>query len=63
MTPDLHDKMQKNHVKLCYLSMGPEGRVCLVRLLGILWIRDEYGIFEKVSYGLTCAEKCLSNDC
>ena len=30
---DLHDKMQK-HVILCCLSMGPEGRVVLVRLLG-----------------------------
>ena len=33
MAPDLHDKM-KNHVILCCLSMGPEGRVGLVRLLG-----------------------------
>ena len=34
MAPDLHDKMQKNHVKLCCLSMGPEGGADLVRLLG-----------------------------
>ena len=33
MAPDLHDKM-KNHVILCCLSMGPEGRVGSVRLLG-----------------------------
>ena len=33
MAPDLHDKMQ-NHVIICCLSMGPEGRVGLVRLLG-----------------------------
>ena len=30
--------------------MGPEGRADLVRLLGY-WLRDEYGSFEKVSYG------------
>ena len=45
----------KNHVILCCLSMRPEGRAGLVRLLGfygaawILWLRDEYGTFEKVS--------------
>ena len=33
MAPDLRDKMQ-NHVMLCCLSMGPEGRADLVRLLG-----------------------------
>ena len=32
--PDLHDKMQKNHVILCCLLMEPEGRADLVRLLG-----------------------------
>ena len=31
--------------------MGPEGEVALVRPAWILWLRDEYGIFEKVSYG------------
>ena len=35
MAPDLHDKM-KNHVILCCLLMGPEGRADLVRLLGFV---------------------------
>ena len=32
MAPDLHDKC-KNQVIFCCLSMGPEGRADLVRLL------------------------------
>ena len=34
IAPDLHDKMAKSHVILCCLSMGPEPRADLVRLLG-----------------------------
>ena len=29
----------------------------------ILWLRAEYGSFEKVSYGRRVPEECLSNDC
>ena len=46
MMPDLHDKLQ-NHIILCCLPMEPEGRAAA----WILWLRDEYGTFEKVSYG------------
>ena len=31
--------------------MGPEGRSGLGAAAWILWLRDEYGSFEKVSYG------------
>ena len=41
----------KNHVMLCCLSMGPEGESGLGAAAWILWLRDEYGTFEKVSYG------------
>ena len=42
MAPDLHDKMQKSrHILLSGLGAAA----------WILWLRDEYGIFEKVSYG------------
>ena len=41
----------KNHVILCCLSIGPEGASGLGAAAWILWLRDEYGIFEKVSYG------------
>ena len=50
MALDLHDKMQKN-VILCCLSMGPEGRADLVRLLGYCGYGMNTVLFEKVSYG------------
>ena len=50
MAPDLHDKMQKSrHI---VLSFDGARRVSgLGAAAWILWIRDEYGSFEKVSYG------------
>ena len=50
MAPDLHDKTQKSrHI---VLSFGGARRVSgLGAAAWILWLRDEYGIFEKVSYG------------
>ena len=40
----------KNHVIVCCLSMGSEGESGLGATAWILWIRDEYGSFENVSY-------------
>ena len=50
MAPDLHDKMQKSrHI---VLSFDGARRVSgLGAAAWILWLRDEYGTFEKVSYG------------
>ena len=50
MAPDLHDKIQKSrHVAL---SFDGARRECgLGAAAWILWLRNEYGIFEKVSYG------------
>ena len=45
--PYLHEKMHKSRRILC-LSMGPEGRADWVAAAWILWLRDEYGSFEKV---------------
>ena len=42
-------------------NMGNHQRACAAAW--ILWVREEYGTFEKVSYWWTCAEECLSNDC
>ena len=50
MAPDLTIKY-KNHVILCCLSMVPERRGGLGAAAWILWLRDDYGTFEKVSYG------------
>ena len=50
MAPDLHDKMQKSrHI---VLSFDGARRVSgLGAAAWILWSRDEYGSFEKVSHG------------
>ena len=50
MAPDLHDKMQKSrHIVLSFdgtrRERGPGAAAW------ILWLRDEYGTFENVSYG------------
>ena len=50
MAPDLHDKMQKSsHIVLSF--DGARRKSGLGAAAWILWLRDEYGIFEKVSYG------------
>ena len=50
MAPDLHDKMQKSrHIVLSFDGTRRESG--LGAAAWILWLRDEYGIFEKVSYG------------
>ena len=41
----------KSHVILCCLSMGARRESGLGATAWILWLRDEYGTFEKVSYG------------
>ena len=41
----------ENSGTLFSLLMGPEGEVDLGAAAWILWIRDEGGCFEKVSYG------------
>ena len=47
--PDLHDKMQKSrHIVLSFDGARRESG--LGAAAWILWIRDEYGSFEKVSY-------------
>ena len=48
--PDLHDKMQKSrHILLSFDGARRESG--LGAAAWILWLRDEYGSFEKVSYG------------
>ena len=50
MAPDLNDKMQKSrHIVLSFDGARRESG--LGAAAWILWIRDEYGSFEKVSYG------------
>ena len=50
MAPDLHDKMQKSrHIVLSF--DGARRGSGLGAAAWILWLRDEYGTFEKVSYG------------
>ena len=50
MVPDLRDKMQKSrHIVLSFDGARRESG--LGAAAWILWLRDEYGIFEKVSYG------------
>ena len=47
---DLHDKIQKSrHIVLSF--DGARRRSGLAAAAWILWLRNEYGIFEKVSYG------------
>ena len=49
MAPDLHDKMQNSrHIVLSFDGFRRSG---LSAAGWILWLRDEYGILEKVSYG------------
>ena len=49
MAPDLHDKIQKSrHIVLSF--DGARRRSGLCAALFILWLRNEYGTFEKVSY-------------
>ena len=49
-TPDLHDNMRKSRHIL--LSFDGARRVSgLGAAAWILWLRDEHGSFEKVSYG------------
>ena len=48
--PDLHDKMQRSrHILLSF--DGARRGSGLGAAAWILWLRDEYGSFEKVSYG------------
>ena len=50
MAPDLHDKMQKSrHIVMSFDGARRESG--LGADAWILWLRDEYGIFEKVSSG------------
>ena len=50
MAPDLHDKMQKfRHIVLSF--DGTRRRSGLGAAAWILWVRNEYGIFEEVSCG------------
>ena len=50
MALDLHDKMQNpRHIVLSF--DGATRRSGLGAAAWILWLRNEYGIFEKVSYG------------
>ena len=50
MTPDLHDKMQKSRHIVLSFDEARRGSG-LGAAAWILWLRDEYGTFEKVSYG------------
>ena len=50
MAPDFHDKTQKSrHIVLSF--DGARRETGLGAAAWILWLRDEYGTFEKVSYG------------
>ena len=50
MAPDLHVRMQKpRHIVLSFDGARRESGLGAVAW--ILWLRDEYGTFEKVSYG------------
>ena len=50
MAPDLHDKMKKSrHIVLSFDGARRESG--LGAGAWILWLRYEYGTFEKVSYG------------
>ena len=50
MAPDLRDKMQKSRHIVLFFD-GARRRSGLGAAAWILWLRNEYGIFEKVSYG------------
>ena len=48
--PDLHEKLHKTrHIILSF--DGGRRESGLGAAAWILWLRDEYGFFEKVSYG------------
>ena len=50
MAPDLHDKMKKSrHIVLSFDGARRESG--LGAAAWILWLRNEYGTFEKVFYG------------
>ena len=49
--PDLHDKMQKKSRHIVLSFDGARRESGLGAAAWSLWLRDEYGIFEKVSYG------------
>ena len=50
MAPDLHDKMKNSrHIVLSF--DGSRRGSGLGAAAWILWLRDEYGTFEEVSYG------------
>ena len=50
MAPDLHDQMQKSrHILMSF--DGARRRSGLGAAARILWLRDETGSFEKISYG------------
>ena len=50
MASDLHDKIQKSRYIVLSFDGARRGSG-LGAAAWILWLRDEYGIFEKVSYG------------
>ena len=50
MAPDLHDKMQKS-LRIVLSFDGARRESGLGAAAWILWLRDEYGTFENVSYG------------
>ena len=50
MAPDLHVKMQKSHHIVLSFD-GARRESGLGAAAWILWLRDEYGTFEKVSCG------------
>ena len=50
VAPDLHDKLHKTrHIKLSFDGARRENGLGVAAW--ILWLRDEYGSFEKASYG------------
>ena len=62
MAPDLHDKIQiSRHIVLSFDGARRESG--LGAAAWILWLRDEYGICEKVSYGGRVLRNSFGNDC
>ena len=56
MAPDLHDKIQESrHIVLSFDGARRESG--LGAAAWILWLRDEYGTFEKIS----CGRRVLRN--
>ena len=50
MAPDFHDKMQKSR-RIVLSFDGARRGSGLGAAAWTLWLRDEYGTFEKFSYG------------